>query len=378
MSENTYRLLQGECTCLMKELPTESVDAIITDPPYLYLKEDKRQGIPNIDVPFDEEAFFSEAKRVLKPTGFLVYFGRGIGFYRWGTIADKLGFHFKEEIIWNKCKSSTPYHYLKRMHESIACFAKKKTNHFNTCFIPYIEGTNLGDTSSIEDATKSIKKITKDIKRLLSGLNNKDIRKNIMTYLEDNINSKLEDVKIKREFFDKPVVPPIAPSITTELPRAHMSLYTFNTIIKGVKEGSIINILPPSIPSIWEASHVRSVWHPTEKPVRLIERLIALTTKEGDVVLDAFMGSGSTGVACKNMGRNFIGMELNKHYYHVAKLRVEKGVKKYPYQKNAMRSIEEYVAFLESLVANAEAEDGQNMIQNESENKMEQEQLSFL
>lgn len=374
MSENTYRLLQGDCCQLMKELADESVDAIITDPPYLYLKKDKRQGIPNIDVPFDEEAFFSEAKRVLKPTGFLVYFGRGVGFYRWGTIVDKLDFHFKEEIIWNKCKSSSPYHFLRRMHESVACFAKTKTNHFNTCRIPYIESTNIDALSSIEDLPPFVEKITKDIKRLLSGLNNKEHRKNITSYLENNINLNIEDVKINREFFNRPTTIPLSPTIGTELSRAHISLYTLNTIIKGVKEGSIINVLPPSIPSIWEASHIRCVWHPTEKPVRLMERLIALATKEGDVVLDAFMGSGSTGVACKNMARSFIGMELNKSYYNIAKLRVEKDVKKNPYKKNSRNSIEDYINFLENLVRSDEAEDGQNIEHNNGE-KMAQPAL---
>jgi len=361
MKDNTYNLLQGDCTKLMKSLPRESVDAIITDPPYLYLKKDERQNIPNIDISFDEDIFFNEAKRVLKPSGFLVYFGRGTGFYRWGTIADKLGFHFKEEIIWNKCKNSTPYHFFKRLHESIACFAKSKNNHFYVSKIPYIESTGIDAMSSIEDLPPFIEKITRDIKRLLSGLNNKDVKKNITSYLEDNINLNIEDVKIDKKFFDRSTTTPISPTIATNLPRSHQSLYLLNSIIKGVKEGSVMKVLPADIPSIWEASHVKNVWHPTEKPIRLMERLIALTTKEGDVVLDAFMGSGSTGVACKNMGRSFIGIELNPSYYNVAKLRIEESIKKPSYQKTGRRSIEEYVDFLESLIDGLDYKDIQKM-----------------
>ena len=361
MKDNTYNLLQGDCTKLMKSLPSESVDAIITDPPYLYLKQDKRQNIPNIDIPFNEETFFSEAKRVLKPTGFLVYFGRGTGFYRWGTIADRLGFHFKEEIIWNKCKSSTPYHFIKRLHESVACFAKSKNNHVYVSQIPYIESTDIDAMSSIEDLPPIVQKITRDIKRLLSGLNNKDVRKNITSYLEGNINLNIEDVKINKEFFIKTTTLPIAFTVKTECPRSYLALYALNTIIKGAKEGSVMKVLPADIPSIWEKSHVRSVWHPTEKPVRLMERLIALTTKEGDVVLDAFMGSGSTGVACKNIGRSFIGMELNTSYYQIAKLRVAESIKKPSYQKTGKRSIEEYVGFLESLIEGLDYKDIQKM-----------------
>ena len=64
--------------------------------------------------------------------------------------------------------------------------------------------------------------------------------------------------------------------------------------------------------------------HPTQKPVGLMETLIELTTCEGQVVLDPFCGSGTTGVACKRLNRNFIGIELNEEYFHIAKARMEK------------------------------------------------------
>jgi site-specific DNA-methyltransferase (adenine-specific) len=58
--------------------------------------------------------------------------------------------------------------------------------------------------------------------------------------------------------------------------------------------------------------------HPTQKPVALLEYLIKTYTNEGDTVLDNCMGSGSTGVACKNTNREFIGMELDENYYKIA------------------------------------------------------------
>ena len=61
-----------------------------------------------------------------------------------------------------------------------------------------------------------------------------------------------------------------------------------------------------------------SGYHPTQKPVDLLEYLIKTYTNEGDVVLDNCMGSGSTGVACKNTNREFIGMELDEKYFKVA------------------------------------------------------------
>lgn len=63
--------------------------------------------------------------------------------------------------------------------------------------------------------------------------------------------------------------------------------------------------------------------HPTQKPVELMKYLIKTYTNEGDTVLDFTMGSGTTGVACKNTNRNFIGIELDGHYFDIAKERIE-------------------------------------------------------
>lgn len=63
--------------------------------------------------------------------------------------------------------------------------------------------------------------------------------------------------------------------------------------------------------------------HPTQKPVALLEYLIKTYTNEGDTVLDFTMGSGSTGVACKNLNRNFIGIEKDEKYFEIAKNRIE-------------------------------------------------------
>ena len=74
-------------------------------------------------------------------------------------------------------------------------------------------------------------------------------------------------------------------------------------------------------------------YHPTQKPVTLLEWLIRTYTNEGDLVLDNCMGSGSTGVACVNTSRDFIGIELTEHYFNVAKERIEKVVQAKDEQK---------------------------------------------
>lgn len=64
--------------------------------------------------------------------------------------------------------------------------------------------------------------------------------------------------------------------------------------------------------------------HPTQKPVALMEYLIKTYTNEGETVLDFTMGSGTTGVACVNLNRNFIGIELDENYFNIAKERISK------------------------------------------------------
>ena len=66
----------------------------------------------------------------------------------------------------------------------------------------------------------------------------------------------------------------------------------------------------------------KGTFHPTQKPVALMEYLIKTYTNEGETVLDFTMGSGTTGVACKNLNRNFIGIELDKEYFEIAQKRI--------------------------------------------------------
>lgn len=79
------------------------------------------------------------------------------------------------------------------------------------------------------------------------------------------------------------------------------------------------------------AKDKRKFKHPTIKPLNIIETLIENSSQEGETVLDPFMGSGTTGVACKIHNRNFIGIELDSNFYAIAETRIEKAIyeKKY-------------------------------------------------
>ena len=78
---------------------------------------------------------------------------------------------------------------------------------------------------------------------------------------------------------------------------------------------------PKSIQS-FSTDTQNSSLHPTQKPIALMEYIIKTYTNEDEIVLDFTMGSGSTGVACKNTNRNFIGIELDKNYFNIAKNRI--------------------------------------------------------
>lgn len=73
----------------------------------------------------------------------------------------------------------------------------------------------------------------------------------------------------------------------------------------------------------FQKPHPSVMVHPTQKPVELLEWLIKTYTNEGDTVLDNCMGSGSTGVACVNTNRDFIGIELDENYFHIAQNRIK-------------------------------------------------------
>ena len=81
---------------------------------------------------------------------------------------------------------------------------------------------------------------------------------------------------------------------------------------------------PKNIISFSNGNH-KNIYHPTQKPVELLEYLIKTYTDEGQTVLDNCMGSGSTGIACKRTNRNFIGIELNEEYFKIAEGRIKNG-----------------------------------------------------
>ncbi len=322
-----------DCLEGLKNIPDESIDVICTDPPYLYLKNQK------LERDFDEQLFFSECKRVLTKNGFIVLFGRGTSFYRWNTILDDLGFTFKEEIIWDKSHCTSPLMALSRVHETVSIH-RKGTGKINKVKVPYLEMKK-----------HNIDSMKNDIKRLMTTFSNAKSMRAVLEFLENNyakkdlkkahkhIVSQSEKVKnidrcvsvmqsIEHGFNEKSI-------IRTD----RIKDFTGN---KGIvssdnpKEGDrCVNVIQSFEFGLNEKSIIKQVRdhytaiHPTQKPVRLLERLLALVIpqdkkREEITVLDPFGGSFSTMEAVYNMGMQGISFEIDKEYFDAGKNRIDK------------------------------------------------------
>lgn len=103
----------------------------------------------------------------------------------------------------------------------------------------------------------------------------------------------------------------------------HEEIYIWGEGFSGNRDASVLSGFPALYPNLAAANRKRGedLQHPTQKPVKLITYLVGKTT--GQAILDPFMGSGTTGVACANLGRKFIGIEIDETYFDIACERIE-------------------------------------------------------
>lgn len=292
------KLIHGDCLIEMNNIESNSINVIFTDPPYKYLKNQK------LEVDFDETIFFNEAKRVLKKDGFIVLFGRGSSFYRWNTMLDNLGFIFKEEIIWDKRYCSSPLMNLSRVHETVSIHTKKNGT-LNKVKVPYLEMKKY-----------DIDSIIQDIKRIKSLLKNTKSFDHVIEFLKNN-NNVSNNSHIKRVDWAGKISKNEITADNKSAKSGDRNINIIQSIIFGLNEKSIIK----------ESRNNYSAIHPTEKPVRLLERLLALVTKRGCLVLDPFGGSFSTVDACINLGLDCIAIEIDKEFYDHGKKRIDNKLK---------------------------------------------------
>ena len=268
------KIYNEDCVQGIKRIPTGSIDAILTDPPYLYLKNQK------LDKEFDEDVLFKEWMRVLKDDGMIAVFGRGVPCARWLVKLDELGFKHKEDMAWNKSYCSSPLLPISRVHENFYILAKGKGKVIKRK-VPYLQMKGH-DLASMQQ----------DINRLCSAFSNPESFEAVKKFLEYNDKG-----------YEGKHITGIAQQGGHDVMNRCSAIA--NSIKNGMNEKSIIKE---------QRDHYDTI-HPTQKPVSLLVRILNLISRKGDTILDCFSGSGSTAVSCMKSGREFIGFELDKEYY---------------------------------------------------------------
>ncbi len=252
----------GDCLELMKDIPDNSIDLILCDPPYgtTHCEWDKR-------IPF--EPLWKQYNRIIKDNGAILLFSSQPFSTDLINSNRKL---FRYEIIWEKTMRTGFYNAKKmplRIHENILVFYR----HLPT-YNPQ--------------------------KYKLS---------------EEYINKHLVPIGGKRKNSDYKKVGKAWGGVSKEAAENYIYTDTGERYPTDVIKFSNWN-------GTLFGDKRKTVKHPTAKPVPLLEYLIKTYTNEGDTVLDNCMGSGSTGVACVNLNRNFIGFELREDFFEIAKNRI--------------------------------------------------------
>ena len=275
-------LLIGDCLEEMKGLDDNSVDLIFCDLPY-------GQTSCRWDCKIDLEKFWIEVMRIKKlNTPIFMTTTTKFGVELITTAPKKCPFRY--DLVWVK-SSSAGFLSAKKMplrkHELIYVFYEK---------LPFY------------DLSSHTHKFIKEGKKSEGDKGNECYGK--FKYYNNG---------------EKGYDPPLPVSVVKEDIRKdkHKTAYGNNIHYHNNQQRNGESIYDPPLPTtMLEIKSTRGK-HSTEKPVALMEWILKYYSKEGDVVLDPTMGSGSTGVACKNMNRNFIGIELDPEIYEVAVNRID-------------------------------------------------------
>jgi site-specific DNA-methyltransferase (adenine-specific) len=294
------KLLHGDCLELMKTLPDRSIDFILTDPPYGTIKNapstwDKSKTY--WDTIIDNDKMFYECERILRVNGCMALFSQD-PYTAKLMVSKKNALQFSYRYTWNKLSFGNHLGCKKfpvNFTEDICVFFNKIENKKNHPLSIYF--------------IDELKKTNKTIKEICLLLNTTNASHYFSTGMQFRIPSK-EKYTLLQNLTNRF-------SMNYEEMLTKYKNYqinkktTFNLKVNQKYKGNIL-----------EYKKDKENYHPTQKPIDLLKDLINTYTNENDTVLDFTMGSGSTGVACKNLNRNFIGIELNKDYFEIATARI--------------------------------------------------------
>ncbi len=320
-------LLHGDCLEEMKGLDDNSIDLIFCDLPY-------GQTSCKWDCCIDLDNFWIEVMRIKKlNTPIFMTTTTKFGVSLINSAPKKC--HFRYDIVWVK---SAPAGFLSakkmpmRKHEMIYVFYEK---------LPFYDLSSHTHKFIKETVNKRNGKDGVDNKGMIKNRSKTEIQNkydpplpvSVVREIHTNNNGnkgglygKGKLVKYK-EIKGGGYEPPLPVSVVKE------DVYDYTSRVKNGKLKETGNaqfkgangqpLYEPPLPTTMLEIKSSRGKHSTEKPVALMEWILKYYSKEGDVVLDPTMGSGSTGVACKNMNRNFIGIELDDEIYEVAVNRIE-------------------------------------------------------
>ena len=315
----SIELLQGDCLIESDNIESGSVDLILTDLPYgtINISDDDTiehgmKGKTKWDEAIPPKKVYEIANRILRKNGKMILFSQEP--YTAQLINEAIpNVPFSYRAIWEKDHFANSLSAKKAMvsyYEDILVFSKAHPKHD-------FEGTHPL-REYFKQMRKYIKATTKEINNTLGNRmsshyftggaqfsipGERDYNKLIQAYRIDG----MEGFKPLAEL--KAVDIEYRQNLIKEMTEQYPS--TFN-LWEGNKHKS--NIL--------KYKKDYTGLHPTQKPILLLEDLIKTFSNEGDLVVDLTMGSGSTGVACLNTNRNFIGIELDDKYFKIAKRRI--------------------------------------------------------
>ena len=327
------KLLQGDCLIESKKIKNGSVDLILTDLPYGTVQgiggdddiEHGMVGKTEWDVAIEPSRVYDIANHILRRNGKLVLFSQEP--YTTRLITEAIpNLPFGYRMIWEKD------------HFANALIAKKAPVSYYEDILVFRKNSEAIPPHDFEGIHPL---------RLYFG--------KVMDYIGLNlkqINSKLGHRRAEHAFYinssqfslcTEPTYDELIKTFKIENLidfKEFAELKAIDAEFKQSKEEERLEYLRkhnekyPSTFNLWEGNKYKSNilkyrkdydgYHPTQKPVALLEDLIKTFSNEDDTVVDLTMGSGSTGVACVNTGRNFIGMELDEDYFNIATNRINK------------------------------------------------------
>lgn len=321
-------LIQGDCLGKMKKIHDKSINLVLIDPPYNINKADwDKWKTVNAYVEFMGQVFL-ECQRVLKDNGSFYFFHNDfLQIVELQNFINKnTEFKFKQLITLNKTNFKK-YAWTNRNPEK--CLDRNWFPNIEYClFYTFQDETGLKTIQDDRMLFKSLRDYFWKERQKIKHMSYKEINQAIGFAFNGGgvasgvLNSKKLGWRFpKKETYDKFKVLNICQKPYEELRKEYEELrreyenqrYTFN--LKEVQK---------NISCVWEVETTNSGrLHSCEKPINILEKIIKTSSNENDIVLDCFMGSGSTGVACVNTNRKFIGIEKDEKYFEIACNRIK-------------------------------------------------------